>query len=173
MHSLTQESVVRPTETLKAPTRKSSALATLVWKMTVLAIGFFNENGWSLKNTPCRFIKTRWTVRIYHLCFFWLYWNVSRIKTSPPQTVIHLRDVTSIGRIDMKPYCLLLETKDRRYFISLKNDGEVYGWLDDIYSRTSMGASNPTNFVHKVHVGFDPVTGAFTVRALLHLINSP
>ncbi|KAJ7585829.1 P21-Rho-binding domain-containing protein [Mycena floridula] len=25
-----------------------------------------------------------------------------------------------------------------------------------------MGVSNPTNFVHKVHVGFDPVSGAFT-----------
>ena len=63
----------------------------------------------------------------------------------------------------MKPYCLLLESQGRRYFISLKNDEEVYGWLDDVYSRTLMGASNPTNFVHKVHVGFDPVSGAFTV----------
>jgi hypothetical protein len=26
-----------------------------------------------------------------------------------------------------------------------------------------MGVSNPTNFVHKIHVGFDPVSGAFTV----------
>ena len=25
-----------------------------------------------------------------------------------------------------------------------------------------MGVSNPTNFVHKIHVGFDPVSGAFT-----------
>lgn len=30
-----------------------------------------------------------------------------------------------------------------------------------------MGVSNPTNFVHKVHVGFDPVSGAFTVTRLL------
>lgn len=27
-----------------------------------------------------------------------------------------------------------------------------------------MGTSGPTNFEHKVHVGFDPITGAFTVR---------
>src|SRR5258708_24793162 len=67
----------------------------------------------------------------------------------------------------MKPYCLLLDTKDRRYYMSLKNDEELYGWLDDIYSRTSSGASHPTNFVHQVHVGFDPVTGAFTVRLIL------
>lgn len=32
---------------------------------------------------------------------------------------------------------------------------------------TLMGMSNPTNFVHKVHVGFDPVSGAFTVRHTL------
>ncbi len=35
--------------------------------------------------------------------------------------------------------------------------------------RPSMGASGPTNFVHKIHVGFDPVTGAFTMR--VHLSN--
>ncbi|KAI0920347.1 hypothetical protein AcW1_002116 [Taiwanofungus camphoratus] len=48
-------------------------------------------------------------------------------------------------------------------FFSLKSDEELYGWQDDIYSRSPlMGVSNPTNFVHKVHVGFDPVSGAFT-----------
>jgi serine/threonine-protein kinase CLA4 len=25
-----------------------------------------------------------------------------------------------------------------------------------------MGVSNPTNFTHKVHVGFDPLSGGFT-----------
>lgn len=58
----------------------------------------------------------------------------------------------------------MLEAKDKRYYFSLKNDEEVYGWQDDVYSRSPlMGVSNPTNFVHKVHVGFDPVSGAFTV----------
>ena len=70
----------------------------------------------------------------------------------------------------MKPYCLLLETKDKRYYLSLKGDEELYGWQDDIYSRSPLsGVSNPTNFVHKVHVGFDPVSGAFTVRHPPHL----
>jgi hypothetical protein len=31
-----------------------------------------------------------------------------------------------------------------------------------------MGVSNPTNFVHKIHVGFDPVSGAFTVRGFIY-----
>ncbi|KAI7819636.1 kinase-like domain-containing protein [Gamsiella multidivaricata] len=35
--------------------------------------------------------------------------------------------------------------------------------MHEIYSRSPlMGVSNPTNFVHKVHVGFDPNTGNFT-----------
>jgi hypothetical protein len=64
----------------------------------------------------------------------------------------------------MKPYCLLLEANQRKYFLSLKSDDELYGWQDDVYGRSPlMGVSNPTNFVHKVHVGFDPVSGAFTV----------
>lgn len=67
-------------------------------------------------------------------------------------------------RTDLKPYCLLLETKDKRYHLQLKSDEELYGWQDDVYSRSPlMGVSNPTNFVHKIHVGFDPVSGAFTV----------
>lgn len=35
--------------------------------------------------------------------------------------------------------------------------------MDDVYSRSPlMGVSSPTNFVHQVHVGFDPISGAFT-----------
>jgi len=34
--------------------------------------------------------------------------------------------------------------------------------MDDIYHRSPLGASSPTNFVHQVHVGFDPVSGSFT-----------
>ncbi|KAF9234469.1 Pkinase-domain-containing protein [Melanogaster broomeanus] len=92
-------------------------------------------------------------------------WLVLKEQTlaSPSQSVISLKDITSIERVDLKPYCLLLETKDKRYHLALKSDEELYGWQDDIYSRSPlMGVSNPTNFVHKVHVGFDPVSGGFT-----------
>ncbi|KAF8153857.1 hypothetical protein B0H34DRAFT_676757 [Crassisporium funariophilum] len=84
-------------------------------------------------------------------------------ESSPQQSIIWLRDISNVERIDLKPYCLLLEANTRRFYLSLKSDEELYGWLDDIYSRSPlMGVSNPTNFVHKVHVGFDPVSGAFT-----------
>ncbi|EEQ85941.1 STE/STE20/PAKA protein kinase [Blastomyces dermatitidis ER-3] len=46
----------------------------------------------------------------------------------------------------------------------VKNDDEIYEWIDKIYERCPGmgGVSNPTNFNHRVHVGFDPRTGAFT-----------
>lgn len=89
--------------------------------------------------------------------------SIHKTETSPQQSVIPLKDITNIERVDLKPYCLLLETKDKRYHLALKNDEELYGWQDDVYSRSPlMGFSNPTNFVHKVHVGFDPISGAFT-----------
>lgn len=66
-------------------------------------------------------------------------------------------------REDLKPYCLSLVTTSRTFYLALKSDEELYSWMDEVYSRSSlMGVSSPTNFVHQVHVGFDPVSGAFT-----------
>lgn len=89
--------------------------------------------------------------------------SIHKSENSPQQSQIQLSDISSIERVDLKPYCLLLETKDKRFWLSLKNDDELYAWQDDVYSRSPlMGVSNPTNFVHQVHVGFDPVSGLFT-----------
>ncbi|SCV73050.1 BQ2448_6975 [Microbotryum intermedium] len=77
--------------------------------------------------------------------------------------VVQLKDLTSVTRGELKPYCLTLVTPARTHHLALKSDEELYSWLDDIYSRSPlMGVSSPTNFVHQVHVGFDPVSGAFT-----------
>lgn len=45
----------------------------------------------------------------------------------------------------------------------VRSDDEIYDWIDKIYERCPGmgGVSNPTNFSHRVHVGFDPQTGAF------------
>ncbi|CAL5874093.1 uncharacterized protein PFLUO_LOCUS8380 [Penicillium psychrofluorescens] len=45
----------------------------------------------------------------------------------------------------------------------VKTDDEIYEWIDKIYERCPGmgGVSNPTNFSHRVHVGFDPQTGGF------------
>lgn len=103
--------------------------------------------------------------------------TIHKSEGAPVQSMIPLHTITLIERTDLKPYCLMLETNPqstpgsapppnapvKRFYFSLKGDEELYGWQDDIYSRSPlMGVSNPTNFVHKVHVGFDPVSGAFT-----------
>lgn len=69
-----------------------------------------------------------------------------------------------VQRVDIKPFCVELEIKDKLIYFAFRSDEEVYGWMEDIYSRSPlMGVSQPTNFVHQVHVGFDPVSGGFTV----------
>ncbi|EJD05030.1 Pkinase-domain-containing protein [Fomitiporia mediterranea MF3/22] len=84
-------------------------------------------------------------------------------ESAQQQSVIKLGDVTNVERVDLKPYCLVIETPEKRVYLSLKNDEEVYTWQDDIYSRSPLqSVGQPTNFVHKVHVGFDPVSGGFT-----------
>ncbi len=44
-----------------------------------------------------------------------------------------------------------------------ETDEEVYEWIDAIGNRCPGmgGVSNPTNFSHRVHVGFDPTNGRF------------
>jgi serine/threonine-protein kinase CLA4 len=45
----------------------------------------------------------------------------------------------------------------------VRNDDEIYDWIDKIYERCPGmgGVSNPSNFSHRIHVGFDPQTGGF------------
>ncbi|GAA5858583.1 hypothetical protein JCM8547_001374 [Rhodosporidiobolus lusitaniae] len=84
-------------------------------------------------------------------------------STTSPSTVIQLQDVSAVMREDLKPFCISVATSSRTFYFALKSDEELYAWMDEIYARSPlMGVSSPTNFVHQVHVGFDPVSGAFT-----------
>ncbi|KAG1460458.1 hypothetical protein G6F46_005630 [Rhizopus delemar] len=76
--------------------------------------------------------------------------------------LLFLKEIGSVTRVDLKPYCFEITAKDKTYYIACKCDEELYSWMDEIYNRSSVGTSGPTNFIHKVHVGFDPITGAFT-----------
>ncbi|WWC87194.1 uncharacterized protein L201_002080 [Kwoniella dendrophila CBS 6074] len=84
-------------------------------------------------------------------------------QSSTPVFGLPLSEIQDVQRVDMKPFCIELETKDRLFYFAFRSDDEVYAWMDDIYNRSPlMGVSGPTNFVHQVHVGFDPVSGGFT-----------
>lgn len=76
--------------------------------------------------------------------------------------LVFLKEIEKVERTDLKPYCIELVTKDRTYYISCTSDEELYSWIDEIYQRSPLGISNPTNFSHNVHVGFDPKSGLFT-----------
>ncbi|KAJ2604803.1 Protein kinase [Coemansia sp. RSA 1722] len=77
--------------------------------------------------------------------------------------LIVLKDVLSVGRSDMKLYCIEIKTKERDYYIQCSSDDDLYSWLDLIYENCPLlsGVSPPSNFHHQVHVDFDPVSGMF------------
>ncbi|KAJ3272566.1 Protein kinase [Terramyces sp. JEL0728] len=79
-----------------------------------------------------------------------------------PLQLIFLRDVEKVERVGLQECCIEIGTRQKAYFISLKSDSEVYEWIDEIYLRSPMGISTPTNFTHHVHVGYNKETGEFS-----------
>lgn len=119
-----------------------------------------------------------WTKKYLVLREYTLEFNKSETATTSSLT-IPLKDIISVNRVEIKPYCFEIvrvsgggaamtmtnENAARRtVLVAVKSDAELYSWIDEVYQRCpSMGGvSNPTGFTHKVHVGFDPVSGGFT-----------
>lgn len=91
---------------------------------------------------------------------------------------ITLKDVTAVTRSENYPYSFEIsrlanpgsasgigvrDAAVKTLICKLDTDDEVYEWIDRIYERCPNmgGVSNPTNFLHQVHVGFDQNTGGF------------
>ncbi|MCJ1286782.1 Protein kinase [Xylographa opegraphella] len=89
-----------------------------------------------------------------------------------------LAQIIGVARIDKFPNSLellfvanpdfssrfpLRDQPSKPYYMQLKDDQELYDWIDIIYNHCPAisGVSNPTNFYHRVHVGFDPTNGNF------------
>ena len=47
--------------------------------------------------------------------------------------LLFLKELERVERTDLKPYCIELVTRDKSYYISMKNDEELYSWMDEIY----------------------------------------
>ncbi|CAG8782735.1 3960_t:CDS:2, partial [Gigaspora margarita] len=48
--------------------------------------------------------------------------------------LIFLKEINSVSRTELKPYCFEIQTKDKTYYLSCKNDEELYSWMDEIYN---------------------------------------
>ncbi|KAK6525871.1 hypothetical protein TWF281_010915 [Arthrobotrys megalospora] len=87
---------------------------------------------------------------------------------------IPLSAITSINRVDMEPHSFELifrtscpvdlDAPRKTIFIAVKNDEDLYGWIDDIYTLCpSMGGvSNPTGGGRRIHIAFNTISGEFT-----------
>ncbi|KAI5868049.1 Pkinase-domain-containing protein [Durotheca rogersii] len=90
---------------------------------------------------------------------------------------LFLKDVVNVGRVEAAGTIFEIKRHTngssnspgdddgsiRTLNIRVKSDDDLYDWIDLLYGRcpTMGGVSNPTNFSHAVHVGFDPQTGQF------------
>lgn len=90
---------------------------------------------------------------------------------------IVLKDVQGVGRVETAGTVFEIkrslnggstapgddEGNVRTIQIRTKTDDDLYEWIDLLYGNCPGmgGVSNPTNFAHSVHVGFDPNTGEF------------
>lgn len=104
-------------------------------------------------------------------------------KTSDdPVLKIPVTVIVSVSKNQLKQYCFELTRLNERnssnaslsqtnpdsvskktIYIATKTEVDMNSWLDAIFSKCPLlsGVSSPTNFTHKVHVGFDPETGSF------------
>ena len=47
--------------------------------------------------------------------------------------LLFLKELEKVERVDLKPCCLELATRERSYYLSFKDDEELYSWMDEIY----------------------------------------
>jgi len=116
-----------------------------------------------VKEEGAGFMKQFWNERFLILREKQLDFYKSNTTTKVALTVF-LRDIHNVTRSDNYPFSIeLTKEGNKQWILKFETDNDVYGWLDNIYDRCpSMGGvSHPTGFSHRVHVGFDPVTGGF------------
>lgn len=128
------------------------------------------KEGWAKVKEEGGFMKVFWSEKFLVLrekqLDFLKSNNSNKVSFS-----ISLKDVSNITRSESYPVAFELSRSlngattgaQKLLICKFETDTEVYAWIDSIYDRCpSMGGvSHPTGFSHRVHVGFDPVTGGF------------
>ncbi|KAK5166156.1 Protein kinase [Saxophila tyrrhenica] len=141
-----------------ATSGKGSGFDSITGELTVV------RDGWAkVKEEGGGFMSKFWNERFLVLREKQLDFLKSNTSNKTSHSIF-LREVANISRSDNYPFSLELTKEDQKVWIlKFDTDNDVYGWMDSIYDRCpSMGGvSHPTGFSHRVHVGFDPVTGGF------------
>jgi len=71
-----------------------------------------------------------------------------RIDGGTPQVVISLNDVINLKREEAKDYCFSMEIRGGKIWLfSFKSDGELYGWMDEVYSVPTRGSGSDADGV--------------------------
>lgn len=122
------------------------------------------RDGWAkVKEEGGGFMKVFWNDRFLVLREKQLDFLKSD-KSGKVSNTIMLRDVSHVTRSDNYPFSVELTKEGNKIWIlKFDSDTDVYNWMDSVYDRCPQmgGVSHPTGFSHRVHVGFDPVTGGF------------
>ena len=103
------------------------------------------------------------------------HWSKRWIVLHPKELILHrspedssvlrsipLSEITSVTRNEAKPFCLLVKTQKKEYFLSFPSEKVMFDWQDSVEKNApKLAASAPTGFKHLQHVDFDPETGTF------------
>jgi serine/threonine-protein kinase CLA4 len=163
---------------LQSPSASSSTTSLALSRTGTEKMGAYQvvKDGWAKVKEEGVLKSMFWQDRFLVLREFQLDFLKSN-NTSKVTASIQLRDVTNVSRSDTSPFSFEItrttggssgaspprDGPTKVVTCKVDTDDEVYSWIDSIYQRCpSMGGvSNPTNFTHRVHVGFDPTSGAF------------
>ncbi|RMZ79002.1 hypothetical protein DV737_g3664, partial [Chaetothyriales sp. CBS 132003] len=87
--------------------------------------------------------------------------GVSRSETT--RMAFEITRVANAKDSQGRPAILTRDLPTKTVTCEVTSDDDIYDWIDKIYERCPGmgGVSNPTNFSHRIHVGFDPQTGGF------------
>ncbi|KAJ3387594.1 Protein kinase [Lobulomyces angularis] len=76
--------------------------------------------------------------------------------------LIDLQKIESIDRTFLKKHCLQITFEsNKQALFSFNDEKDTSCWLEEVYHSSNLHISFPTNFVHNVHVEFDPQSNSF------------
>lgn len=174
--NISQTSLHSPSIRSTATYNNGEMMTPSLSRTTTLSDGYGSGGVAILKEGPAK-VKDGILWKNRHLVLRAFQLDFQKGQDGKVSSTIQLKDVTSVSRSESTPLSFEIsrvansgsnasasrDAPQKTTICQLKTDDEIYDWIDVIYNRCPGmgGVSNPTNFSHRVHVGFDPVNGSF------------